>query len=184
MGGLNGRITSSIVNIVTVPAQLFMRNTSCNPANLDIFNFASTQYIERSFIYLVWTLLVIDGDEIPTLWVWQGVVYVDRLNPMNIYSVIVPRGAHPSPQVQSLLRKYKIKVFKKNSFCFCTWNIKKFLLVVYVVHLFLPFCVGLSEVTICEWQRMHVFDRIYTLTMTSLISINRSCLVWVIMMGM
>lgn len=77
-------------------------------------------------------------------------VYVDRLNPMNIYSVIVPRGAHPSPQVQSLLRKYKIKVFKKNSFCFCTWNIKKFLLVVYVVHLFLPFCVGLSEVTICE----------------------------------
>lgn len=70
MGGLNGRITSSIVNIiVTVLAQLFMRNTSCNPANLDIFNFASTQYryIERSFIYLVWTLLVIDGDEIPTL---------------------------------------------------------------------------------------------------------------------
>lgn len=37
VGGLNGRITSSIVNIVTVPAQLFMRNTSCNPANLDIF---------------------------------------------------------------------------------------------------------------------------------------------------
>lgn len=180
MGGLNGRITSSIVNIiVTVPAQLFMRNTSCNPANLDIFNFASTQYIERSFIYLVWTLLVIDGDEIPTLWVWQGVVYVDRLNPMNIYSVIVPWGVHPSPQVQSLLRKYKIKVFFK-----CFLFIKKFLLVVCVVHLFLPFCVGLSEVTICEWQRMHVFDRIYTLTMTSLISINRSCFVWVIMMGM
>lgn len=65
VGGLNGRITSSIVNIVTVPAQLFMRNTSCNPANLDIFNFASTQYIEKSFIYWVWTLLVIDGDEIP-----------------------------------------------------------------------------------------------------------------------
>lgn len=75
-------------------------------------------------------------------------VYVDKLNPMNIYTctVIVPRSVHWPPQVLSLLR---ICIF----FLYLEHKEVLILLVsvsLHVVHLFLPFCVGLSEMTVCE----------------------------------